>query len=580
MTKNILLWKTIGQEQGNFTKLLTENYFYWSKDSKFSSLNIGDFIFIIDIKSATFLFASFAGDSGLKVENDIATNLTTVSDKDNDEIVEAEGTRWKEFIKFKIIQRIDINSKDWLNSFKYQSTNGTLYLFKNDPNKKTGVNDFIPSKTVKSGEVPKKLLELDLNPEAEEIIKYCIEYSKNFSNTDNEVAVKTEKKMPPIVKSSLSVKEILLSASQYIKLSGFKYHFEEIANFYLCLRAKPFVILAGISGTGKTQLPRKFGESLGFDMEEQIIQVPVRPDWTDGSELLGYTSLDNIFSPKDLTLAIQKAILNPYKPYFFILDEMNLARVEHYFSDYLSIIETRRRDEKNNIITDKILREEMLVGATNSGIFKNLRLPQNLYLIGTVNMDETTHSFSRKVLDRANSIEMNDIDLNWMEGDKKNIEKLQNISNDIFYATFVSSIDILKEHKESIKSEIKMLIDVNHILEKADLHFAYRVRDEVAFYLLLNKEHKLIDDEVAFDFQLVQKVLPRIHGSSERVQKVLIELLYLLEKGKNENVRTDIEFSDIEKQFPVELLKYKRSSKKILFMLKRFDEDRFTSFWL
>ena len=75
-------------------------------------------------------------------------------------------------------------------------------------------------------------------------------------------------------------------------------------------------------------------------------------------------------------------------------------------------------------------------------------------------------------------------------------------------------------------------------------------------------------------------MLPRIHGSSERVQKVLIELLYLLEKGKNENVRTDIEFSDIEKQFPTESLKYKRSSKKILFMLKRFDDDRFTSFWL
>lgn len=580
MTKNILLWKTIGQEQGNFTKLLTENYFYWSKDSKFSSLNIGDFIFIIDIKSATFLFASFAGDSGLKVENDIATNLTTVSDKDNDEIVEAEGTRWKEFIKFKIIQRIDINSKDWLNSFKYQSTNGTLYLFKNDPNKKTGVNDFIPSKTVKSGEVPKKLLELDLNPEAEEIIKYCIEYSKNFSNTDNVIAVKTEKKMTPIVKSSLSIKEILLSARQYIKASGFKYHFDEIANFYLSLRAKPFVILAGISGTGKTQLPRKFGESLGFDMEEQIIQVPVRPDWTDGSELLGYTSLDNEFSPKDLTLAIQKAISNPDKPYFFILDEMNLARVEHYFSDYLSIIETRRRDEKNNIITDKILREEMLVGAKNSEIFKNLRLPQNLYLIGTVNMDETTHSFSRKVLDRANSIEMNDVDLNWIESDEKSIEKLQNISNEIFETTYLSSKEISKEDKVSIKSEMKMLIDVNHILEKADLHFAYRVRDEVAFYLILNKKHKLIDDDVAFDFQLVQKVLPRIHGSSERVQKVLIELLYLLEEGKNKNVRTDIEFSEIEKQFPLESLNFKRSSKKILFMLKRFDDDRFTSFWL
>ena len=124
------------------------------------------------------------------------------------------------------------------------------------------------------------------------------------------------------------------------------------------------------------------------------------------------------------------------------------------------------------------------------------------------------------------------------------------------------------------------MIDVNNILEKADLHFAYRVRDEIAFYLILNKKHKLIDAEIAFDFQLVQKVLPRIHGSSERVQKVLIELLYLLEKGKNENVRTDIEFSEIEKQFPLESLNYKRSSKKILFMLKRFDDDRFTSFWL
>lgn len=580
MTKNVLLWKTIGSEQNNFTDLLSDTIFFWSKDPKFSSLHQGDFIFIIDRKSATMLFATFDGSDNIKVEMDEKKNQTKIFDQINKKYFTAGEGLWPDFIKFKIIQKIDIKSKEWLEGFKFTSTNGTLYLLKNEYNVKLGKNTFRPSKTVIEGTIPKKLLELDLNPEAEEIIKYCIEYSKNFSNTDNEVAVKTMKKMTPIVKSSLSVKEILLSASQYIKASGFKYHFEEIANFYLSLRAKPFVILAGISGTGKTQLPRKFGESLGFDMEEQIIQVPVRPDWTDGSELLGYTSLDNIFSPKDLTLAIQKAILNPDKPYFFILDEMNLARVEHYFSDYLSIIETRRRDKKNNIITDKILREEMLVGAKNSEIFKNLRLPQNLYLIGTVNMDETTHSFSRKVLDRANSIEMNDVDLNWIESDGKSVEKLQNISNDIFDTTYLSSKEISKEDKESIKSEMKMLIDVNHILEKADLHFAYRVRDEVAFYLILNKKHKLIDDEVAFDFQLVQKVLPRIHGSSERVQKVLIELLYLLEKGKNENVRTDVEFSDIEKQFPLESLNYKRSSKKILFMLKRFDDDRFTSFWL
>ena len=89
-----------------------------------------------------------------------------------------------------------------------------------------------------------------------------------------------------------------------------------------------------------------------------------------------------------------------------------------------------------------------------------------------------------------------------------------------------------------------------------------------------------MDTTSAFDFQMVQKVLPRIHGSSERIQKVLIELIFLLEKGSVEGIRTDVDFERIEKQFPMETLKFKRASKKILFMLKRFDEDRFTSFWL
>ena len=105
-----------------------------------------------------------------------------------------------------------------------------------------------------------------------------------------------------------------------------------------------------------------------------------------------------------MTIAIQKATANPGKPYFFILDEMNLARVEHYFSDFLSVIETRER-VGNQIKTDPILREEILNSAKNKNDFAVAGWPQNLYLIGTVNMDETTHSFSRKVLDRANSIE-------------------------------------------------------------------------------------------------------------------------------------------------------------------------------
>ena len=217
---------------------------------------------------------------------------------------------------------------------------------------------------------------------------------------------------PLTKRNEMKPKEIIEHAHRYMLSKGFQYQVEEIANFYLALKAKPFVILAGISGTGKSQLPKQFAKAIGME-KEQVMLVPVRPDWTDGSDLLGYTGLDNKFKPKDLTIAIIEAQTNPEKPFFFILDEMNLARVEHYFSDFLSVIETREweDEEKANIITDPMLRKEVLQTADNSKDFKELTWPKNLYLIGTVNMDETTHAFSRKVLDRANSIEMNEVNL-------------------------------------------------------------------------------------------------------------------------------------------------------------------------
>jgi hypothetical protein len=393
-----------------------------------------------------------------------------------------------------------------------------------------------------------------------------------------EGAIKTI--IPETVKSSIiqkkiTPKELVDHVDKYIKSKGFRYKYEEIANFYLSIRTKPFVILAGISGTGKTQLPRKFAAALGFD-ENQLRQIPVRPDWTDSSDLLGYTALDGNFIQKELTMAVLEANKYPEKPFFFILDEMNLARVEHYFSDYLSVIETRVR-KNGKIETDSLLSKEMLKNAKDAGELIRLGIPDNLYLIGTVNMDETTHTFSRKVLDRANTIEMNDIDLDWIKVPDKSIDSLKNISNDLFRTEFIESKELTDSDKESIDNDIKLLKGINEILTKADLQFGYRVRDEIAFYLILNKKYKLIDDITAIDFQLTQKVLPRIHGSSERVQSLLIEMLNLLE-GKS--FKTNSEIADIVSAMEKDKLKYPRASKKIIFMLKRFDDDRFTSFWL
>lgn len=117
---------------------------------------------------------------------------------------------------------------------------------------------------------------------------------------------------------NLEAKTIIDHVYKYITNCGFRYQYEDIANFYLSLKTKPFVILAGISGTGKTQLPRRFAEAVGM-AKDQLIQIPVRPDWTDASDLIGYTALDGSYVPKPLTLAIKEAISNKTKPYFLFL---------------------------------------------------------------------------------------------------------------------------------------------------------------------------------------------------------------------------------------------------------------------
>ncbi|SHM52493.1 McrB family protein [Chitinophaga sp. CF418] len=385
-----------------------------------------------------------------------------------------------------------------------------------------------------------------------------------FGSLENFIATYSENHQnlrKAVVKNTMSNRQIIDHVHNYIKGTGFQYKTEEIANFYLALRTKPFVILAGVSGTGKTQLPRKFAAAIG--LKENVIQVSVRPDWADGSDLLGYTSLDGNFIAKDLLLAIQKAKGDKKKPFFFILDEMNLARVEHYFSDFLSVIETREWDQNGEIITDPLLRHEMLTGARNRKEFEVLGWPDNLYLIGTVNMDETTHTFSRKVLDRANTIEMNSIDLLWGEDNNVRLEELSGIENDFLKTTYLHASELTADDKKSLTKDMGLLIEINNILKEGGLHFAYRVRDEIAFYLLNNKKDKLVDDSTAFDFQLMQKVLPRIEGSSERVQSILNKLLKKLENQKTEG----------------ENPKYPLSLEKIRFMLKRFDEDRITHFW-
>lgn len=363
----------------------------------------------------------------------------------------------------------------------------------------------------------------------------------------------------------------------YVRGKGFFYSKQEIANFYLSLKTKPFTILAGISGTGKTQLVRLFAEAIGA--EKRCLLIPVKPDWTDSSDLIGFVDLQGNFRPKPLLKLILKAHENPKESFFVILDEMNLARVEHYFSDFLSVIETRVRIGKRIITQAIITQEELGSNFKLPSHLNDLYIPDNLFIIGTVNMDETTHPFSRKVLDRANSIEMNEVYLDWMVKTDE-IEPLEGVSNDFLISPYLHAIDLTEEDKEKLKAYMVMLMHMNRILQKADLHFGYRIRDEIAFFMLNRYEiREAISENEAMDYQIMQKILPRIHGSSRRIGTLIVELIRFL--ARNPKINADMYADDILKNLTQSQMRfYPKSIKKLLFMYRRLEEDGFTSFWI
>ncbi len=365
--------------------------------------------------------------------------------------------------------------------------------------------------------------------------------------------------------SMMNEQELMDHIHSYITSKGFTYEKDDIINFYLSLKTKPFVILSGISGTGKTKIVQWFSESIGATGENgRFLLIPVRPDWSDSSDLLGYTDIQGKFKKEILTEFLMKAAADEDKPYFVLLDEMNLARVEYYFSDILSVMESRKW-ENGRIITSQLLSEKEVDGG--------LTIPSNVYFIGTVNMDETTHPFSKKVLDRANTIEFNRIQLDnfsfLQEGQMQSIT----VGNDALAGSYLFLKDAFTEHETLIHSVTEKLMSVNVILQDIGAQVGYRVRDEVCFYMIYNAQSGLLNEDDAFDFQLMQKILPRIHGSDIRTEVVLKKLFrYCTNQEVDADATRDEGF--------YKRVTYPKTARKLTEMSRRFEQDGFTSFWL
>ncbi|OUL23291.1 hypothetical protein BV378_21655 [Nostoc sp. RF31YmG] len=263
-----------------------------------------------------------------------------------------------------------------------------------------------------------------------------------------------------------------------------------LRRYHLALKTRKFVILSGISGTGKTWLTKAYAEAIAAE----YLLVPVAPNWTTNEDLLGYfnpidqeyhhTAFSHFLEKAAKEYEKAKADKHTPKPYHLVLDEMNLARVEYYFAKFLSVMEVRMREGEAEI--------ELAPG-------KKVLLPPNLYFIGTVNVDETTHSFADKIYDRAQMIEL-----------EINRDDLENYMSDVDYREIIMQI-------------------WDNLHEVAP--FAFRTIDEIKTYVAEAQVLNVPQNE-ALDEQLLQKILPKLKGADDRVGKALKAFVEIAEKNQ------------------------------------------------
>ena len=433
-----------------------------------------------------------------------------------------------------------------------------------------------------------------------------------MKNDDGSHEIRLETRLPKEVFENKSSVTLDLSEVNDIDFSYFR-----------AMRTKPFLLLAGISGTGKSRIVKQMAFDSCPDNAKlrkdattpgNYCLVEVKPNWHDSSELIGYASQIGHphYEATPFVRFLAKAMLyeEQHVPFFVCLDEMNLAPVEQYFAEFLSVLESRK--VVNGRITSEALipadifakYEEQLkkdlfdiqqkeVGVTyqpsgtsdpetyygaENAVYdrlknEGLRIPSNLIVIGTVNMDETTHQFSRKVIDRAMTIEMNlpegEPFLDFFDNARDLEYTDAPFSADLFLPSIVKAADAVEalttdnaEKTEWLKKEVATILTaLNAALEDTPFKIAYRVQNELMLYFYeLWKENKatewsdILNESV--DQILMMKVLPRVEGDEDLLEKPLASLANFCAMGN-----------------------YRKAAQKVAEMKNRLDRAHFTSYW-
>ena len=360
--------------------------------------------------------------------------------------------------------------------------------------------------------------------------------------------------------------EIVDGVVRFVEAKGFVFDPWQVAAFVTAVRTKPFVILAGISGTGKTKLPKLVAEATGAHFR----RIPVRPDWTDSSELLGYEKLGTgvTFVPGHLLRVAREAQDNPDQQFFVLLDEMNVARVEYYLAEVLSHLEERERQPDGTIASDP------LVPHATAPEWASIRLPGNLTIVGSVNMDETTFGFSRKVLDRAFVVEFSTVSLSSVKP-LGALEPAEPWPVSRWRPSSLSLAEHPNHSHEEVGRVIAALETINEALTPLQMQVGYRVRDEIAMFVLsaLDCAESFVGEDASvtnpLDLAIAMKVLPRIQGTGPTLRTALTQLLAWADPASGSESTTRFE----TESFPF-------CADRLTMMRQRLDDTGFTSFWL
>lgn len=333
----------------------------------------------------------------------------------------------------------------------------------------------------------------------------------------------------------------------HIHAQGFTISETLIRAYHVALQTRPLVILPGISGTGKTRLTRLYADavhhipSANHDNPYYLV-VAVQPDWHNARDLLGYyNALSGVYHPTFFLRFLLRAASDPQQPYFVCLDEMNLARPEYYLAPLLSALETSEHTIDIGAPTSEV---RSITGET---LRNPLRLPLNLHITGTVNVDESTYALSDKLLDRANVIELTDVDL------------------PAFRASYSGPVD---------PAVWATITQVHSIVARAGQPFGYRTLGEMLTYI--TQAQGVLAAGLALDLQLKQKILPKLRGEDNpRLRRALNELLALL------LARPQSDWGRAAQVTPEQIAAapFPESAEKVRRMLERLDQDGFTDFY-